>query len=345
MAQCGEFTTNDVYNSLKELFAIEDQKNIKQYCEFGLLNYDYTYYLRVSIDFGKNNIWEDLLNLLRSKDKDIKNIIRCINDNYCDIIDSFRHYAENALINNYNIPEQRNLKMQYLFNLINIIVEIYIKPQILLHYNLLCSKDRNKSLGEMTNTLSEYNKLYKFILNEYLNDLNINQWRNIAEHKSYRMDRDGNIHISYNNGNQKRVINLQFLEDLVRKIDLVGCLFRLVFDIIEIDYFNLLDEKTIKKHSENIPSEGFEGREITLFEMSKNYGIEVLKSEYKKDVYYINLKSLVELQKNEVIDYINNLTKIVPSDNIEVKIENTKKKVVYTIKIKERRAEIYKWKS
>ena len=63
----------------------------------------------------------------------------------------------------------------------------------------------------MTNTLSEYDKLYKFILNEYLNDLNINQWRNIAEHKSYRMDRDGNIHISYNNGNQKRVINFYML--------------------------------------------------------------------------------------------------------------------------------------
>ena len=345
MAQCGRFTVEDVYNELKEIFFITSKQELKKICEFGVLNYDYTYYKRVKQFFSDKDILNDILNLIRNKTADVEYFSEIINENYCNISDSFRHFAENALINNYEPPEQGNIKMQYLFNLINTVVEVYIKPQILLHYNLFCNKERTKTLGEMVGGLSEFDPVYKFIFNEYLNDININQWRNIAEHKSYRMDRSEDIHITYSNGRVNKVIQLKDLEEITIKIDTLGCLFRLIYDVMFIEYHSLFDEKILELHQESVPVDCFEGKEIILMEISKNNGIEILSSEYKMGVYFLTLKTFVELQKEDITEYINKMSIIIPCDNFEIIIKNSKGKVAYTVNIKNKIATIFKWKT
>jgi len=104
--------------------------------------------------------------------------------------------------------------------------------------DIACSKPVKKNkLGVIVNNLISSNEVFKALYQTLFLDISVSQWRNIANHGSYRCDQNGKVEINYGEKNVvTQYLECAQLENILVLLDTVLYMHKTAYTLIHIDH-------------------------------------------------------------------------------------------------------------
>jgi hypothetical protein len=188
---------------------------------------------------------------------DKNKVIKIIEDTYPDIHEALTAYHDSFFLQNIN----RNMKLRHFtracFRQLGDGIEGTLKPHVRTLFEVLNVNPQNKlqtnngkvSFGGMITQLCNFEYL-KVIYSNALFEVPLSQWRNIAQHASYKVDiNTDKITCVYGNKNQHEIIvDSTQLEYLMVIIDKVQTIQKIAVSFMSME---LIDEINLSKHLGN----------------------------------------------------------------------------------------------
>lgn len=345
LALGGEFTKEDVYNTFERY--VENKDFLRKCVNFGNLHYDYVHFKKIM----ENTLFEEglkrIIKLYYEAEQVNKELtIEALNKWSVAISMGYTSYTQAMWLSNSFSDEIRfDLLTKEIFRLLGDVIENSLQPHLGFLDSLICIVRKKsfskKKLGVLVNDLANYNKVLSAIYIDMLMDVSISQWRNIANHGSYRCINDS-IEIQYGGAinKKKKIIDKNTLITVIRTIDTILYMHKTAFTLLLIDNNERLSKEVLNKKSEGAITDDTVAQ---LIETSYSYGFKFV--EISKNVpwnFIIESRNDIEKDKTYILEYLQIISAIINSD-YDVKIKR-KKKIEYVANFRNHTLKIYRFK-
>lgn len=222
------------------------------------------------------------------------------------IADSF-HFTSNTdlqwMTNVITQPDSEGFsdrdKVSYYFKVINETLEGVFKPRFKLlnkivqfKLNNILVDNSNYDFGKLVREFPiQFKKDFKLFLEDPVFSISINQWRNIATHKSFTILKD-NIVVEYGQGNiQKLTLSFKDFYNIVQWTQDIYRVIRLGQVIIDLNYIKEIVDELGGTNNINVRLES------TLLQIIHNMqivGFEFVSTEEQIDTFCLNVKGKID---------------------------------------------------
>ncbi|WP_336103896.1 hypothetical protein [Klebsiella pneumoniae] len=190
--------------------------------------------------------------------------IESIESYYPTVHESLENYHDTCFLYNGNHGLQNREIARNYFRMMGGIIESTHYLLLRFVYNTLTfsnkseifKKDKNISIGKIVSDLINIEH-FNFLLKENLNNIPLNQWRNISQHSSYRYDsKRGEVICTYGK-NSSINIKLNDLENLIIKLNTLQQWLKICFEFTCLEFIDSikLPPKILKVSNESLLSQ------------------------------------------------------------------------------------------
>jgi len=326
---------------------VHDTDKLSHVISLGLLRYEYSKYMQDIKDTRLESDLKAIIHLFRDAYlSDSKAAVEAFVQNYDNISEGLKNVIQLNYLHNPDIDLSRiDLFAKYSFMQIGNLIEGTQKYYVQLFYNLAMivhqkKPVRNETLGYYVQELISLHSSFDYLYKGMLYDIEISQWRNIANHNSYRCVEDV-IEVRYGKGNIKtKAISRLEIENFFLKMDTVGYLLKIAHVLIGIDYHEDIFSK-IRDKSEKIISD--DDIIAQVIETSFSYGYETINCKKGSNIWNISIResTLREFDKSKIIKFLTVLTSFT-SPNMVLDIYNCNAKKIIHAEVKNRQLTIIK---
>ncbi|NCB52173.1 MAG: hypothetical protein EOM54_09870 [Clostridia bacterium] len=162
------------------------------------------------------------------------------------ISSGYRSITELNFINTAEFDESRiDLFARYYIKNIGDIIECALKPHVMFLDNIFSivsqRKTISKNLGEAIYYLSERKNTLINCYKTIFYNIQISQWRNVADHNDYKVLNDNEVEIEYGSTKRiKKTISRDDLVDMGKKLDTLIYSHKIAFTLISYDNYSEL---------------------------------------------------------------------------------------------------------
>lgn len=321
---------------------VENKERLRAAIDLGLFQYDFAKYKTLF----EATIFEDgistILDLYRNALLCNKpECCRIFEESYPAIAAGFASRTQTMWMTGSNaLPDRLDLFAKAAFQLIGDGIENSLKPYMeflnAIQY-IACSKPIKKdTLGIMVNSLISRNEVFKALYQTLFLDISVSQWRNIANHGSYRCNQNGKIEINYGEKNNvTQYLERTQLENILALLDTILYMHKTAYALIHIDHEGGL-----------APIQKFKGTEqddriSQIVETSYAYGLVAFEIESKNWNIAAAIRS-TEPSQTDLEKYCAAIAIVLNGSKFNVLIYN-QTKVEFQIVFETGRAVIYKY--
>lgn len=190
--------------------------------------------------------------------------IESIESYYPTVHESLENYHDTCFLYNGNHGLQNREIARNYFRMMGDMIESTHYLLLRFVYNTLTfsnkseifKKDKNISFGKIVSDLINIEH-FNFLLKENLNNIPLNQWRNISQHSSYRYDsKRGEVICTYGK-NSSINIKLNDLENLIIKLNILQQWLKICFEFTYLEFMDsiTLPPKILKVSNESLLSQ------------------------------------------------------------------------------------------
>ncbi len=301
-----------IFNEFKKFVINKD--NLKDSIERGFFIYDYNFYIK----HFKENVFEEILtSMILTFRKALKR-----NESVTiDFINKWQQYISDGIKNaseisftevNKNKIERLDLFAKVSFRQIGDLIEGSLKQYIKFFYgcclisedkiNNLINNVKNEELGSCINFLIKENEDFSILYKSTLQNIKLNQWRNIANHNNYSIDNSKTIIARYGIKKIKEIqLTRKQLTTLSYTISVFYYLHKIAHTLICTDTSGFRDLSNISVTSDTIIAQIIESAQLYGFQIKefKEYDnlwiCDLLYYKTTIDEADPNIKNLVEI--------------------------------------------------
>ena len=315
------FNKEDVFKTFR-LF-VNNEQELSKLVDLGLLHYDYAMYIKLI----KNSLFEDgLREILRVCDVAYKvnknKLAEALNSEYVHISNGLASYTQSIYLQTpLNEINRFDLLVRQIITAIGSYLENSLKPYLSL-FNKILAITKNKAVnqkkfGDILDSIMNTNCLWVAIYKDLFAGISVSQWRNIADHNTYKIISDDKIEVFYGpyDDRKNKVLTKDDLLVILKTLDITLYMNKIAFTLCSISYFELLncDRDYLKKiKSKNTL---YDDIKMQLVETSFAFGFKLLNMKSESGVWKINLESNNEIiDKSFMVKYLNILTALISED-------------------------------
>lgn len=190
--------------------------------------------------------------------------IKFIESHYPSIHEALENYHDTCFLYNINSkPQNREIVRGY-FRMMGdtiesthyLLLQFIYNTMTLSNSSPLFKKDRDISHGKMISELLNIEH-FDFLLCKDMNNIPLNQWRNISQHSSYKYNQTtGEIILSYRK-NSSTHIKMHELENLMVKLNTLQKWLKIAFEFTYLEFIDSIDlhKKELKVTNESLLSQ------------------------------------------------------------------------------------------
>lgn len=232
------FSRDEVYETF--LPYVNNTKALRNVVDLGLFTFDYVQYKQRV----KETLFEDLFVFILKIYHEAKfsNDTKTSEVFWKDYMSRSQGYARVTQL--AWIHDNRNIKRidilsRSVFRDIGDLIEGSLKPHLVSLWHLVCIAEHKeysiKSLGDLVTKLIDYNEMLRAVLFSLFKDIPVSQWRNIADHCSYRVMGE-EIEVSYGPElKNKRMFDITSLFEIMGTIDCLMYTFKTAYTLIGLE--------------------------------------------------------------------------------------------------------------
>lgn len=337
-------------NDVQEAFGkyMLNKTDLEEYISMGILYYSYNVFINKIVGTCFEECLGTLIYTFQKATKvNMSEAVTAINNFYPFISAGYKSVTEINLINPDFDESRIDLFAHNYMKSIGDLIECALKPHVLFFDKLFSIINKrgiiSRNLGDAITYLSRENDILNDCYKTMFNNVQISQWRNVANHNDYKILPNNEIEIEY--GLKKRVrkiISRDDLKHIAKSLDTLLYTHKIAFTLISIDNKKSFNVDLSLKHHLTIHDDIISQLVETTYAFG--YRLTDIQEDSRNRIIFAETKESSNLDKNYFENYIVLVARLIGS-NFELRLYNSNKKIIYKALLSNRELNILHYNS
>lgn len=284
---------DEIYNEFEQFVA--NKIFLKKLIKNGGLRYEYVQYHQ----FMKDTLLQDGIQkikevYLKAEAVDEEKTLKLLNDSGQAFTDAGDKWTQKAMqfisIADNGMSQRADVTVRNAMEYIGSLIEGTIKPYIIFIrdcISIIKVKDfKQLELGVMTQNIIDFDEVFKGIYFELFGGEKISDWRNVANHESYKLLEDDKVELVFGKNQNKRVkvFTVPTIILIAKQIDVLAYMHKISLELIRIDKVEKLNNSYFVKRKSQYKKK--DDKIASMVEVASKFGMKCVNIDFlKKEIY------------------------------------------------------------